>query len=199
MIDGMTHGSVSSPSHPASGALPRRLGPQRRSRAVLAVGVAVIVVAGTLALYYFATYPRTGPASFFLNNASRVPAGSTGCLPTTGEICYSFVMGTSIQDLQLSDLRFVLTTQTNEGPSGPRVPVGSGAGVTVSQPAGGDAGHWNWSEGAWSSGEGWTVPTNVDISIVFDSSLSDNASLNNTDFWIIVTGPGNAAVGDPLY
>ena len=182
-----------------SDSISRGSNPRRGRRWALVVGVATIVVVGSFALYYFETYPRLGPASFFVDNSTRVLPGSTGCSPTASELCYSLVMGTIIQSLRLSDLRFELTNETDEGPNGPRVPVGVNAGVTVIQPAGGEAGHWNWSAGEWNTGASWIIPTNANVSIVFDSGLSDASSLNETDFWIVVSGPGSAAVGDPLY
>jgi hypothetical protein len=163
-----------------------------------AIVLVALVIAGGFG-YYLLTVPRTGPNSFAVYNETEVSPGSIGCSTIPGEICFSLMMISEFDGLQLSDVHFHLTNGTTADESGPAVPVGASAGVTVLQTPDEVAGHLNWSTGAWTNGSGWSVPVNVGVELIFDSGLQSSVSLNGANFWISLSSPGSGSAGVGLY
>jgi hypothetical protein len=172
---------------------------QRRRILIVTVIAVVLIIAGGYVWFYETTYPRLGPGSFFVYNATKVSPGSIGCIPKPGELCYSLTMGNEFNNLHLSDVRFSLTDSNVSNPNGPPVHVGSNAGVSVLQSTSAVAGQWNWTSGTWSLGASWTVPVNPGVTLVFDSGLLGSSTLNNTIFWATLSAPGVGSAGAQLH
>jgi hypothetical protein len=172
----------------------------KKIRTVLLVAVIVIAAAVSGAVwFYLSDLPRTGVSNLSVYNESRVLPGTLGCRGVEGEVCFSLMVVTQFQGLQLSDVHFKLTNLSSQDQNGPPVPVGPSAGVSVLDTATTVAGHFNWSAGAWTNGSTWSVPTGIGVELVFDSGLLSASSLNNTNFWVVLSSPGSGAAGAILH
>jgi hypothetical protein len=98
---------------------------------------------------------------------------------------------------RLSGLKFeVLGPPTNVSnvQSGPPIPLGPSAHVSVFNPSGGLVGLWNWTTSAWSEGGEWTIPVNANLTLVLDSGLQ-GAQLAEDWFFVFMISPGYGSVG----
>ncbi len=175
----------------------------RRTRRIVIVAIvaAVVISSVGLTLNYVLTFPLTGPAEFSIGNQTRVQPGSVGCGASPGEVCYSIMMETNLENLRLSNLRFGVANPTNQGsvsPNNPKVPLGASAGVSVLTSGNTTVGRWNWSTEVWTDGFGWTLPVGTDATLILDSGLTDYAPLNGTIFWVSLSSPGTGSVGTYL-
>jgi hypothetical protein len=177
--------------------------PRRGARklcTVLAVAVVVTAAAASAAVwFYLGDLPRTGVSNLSVYNESRDLPGTLGCRGVEGEVCFSLMVVTQFQGLQLSDVHFRLTNLSSQDQNGPPVPVGSSAGVSVLSTATTVAGQFNWSAGEWTNGSTWSVPTGIGVELVFDSGLLSASSLNYTNFWVVLSSPGSGAAGAILH
>ena len=199
---------------PRSDSAPRRHSGRLVLWALLAV--LAILVGGVLwGLIYFDdlipgsnctdwyVYCPLGPSDFAPGNMGRVPPGSPGCAPSSGEICYAANFETSLRGLTLGHIRFVVANSSagadTNGPIAPPLPLGPGARVTAIAPSGLVAGVWNVSANEWTSGSGGPVPSGVSPTFVLDTALVSNVTLADAEFDIVLTNPYQGAVGFPLY
>lgn len=159
--------------------------------------VAAAVSGGVV--FYLSSVPRTGVSNLSVYNESRVLPGTIGCQDIEGEVCFSLMMITQFQGLQLSDVHFSLTNLSSQDQNGPSVPVGPSAGVSALRSVTDVAGHFNWSTGEWTIGSAWMVPTGEGVQLIFDSGLLSAASVNDTNFWVTLSAPGNGSAGAILH
>ena len=130
----------------------------------------------------------------------RVAPGSVGCQPTPNEVCYAVIVENSEKGLTLSDVRFysAVGTASQSGPIWTPISLGDSARVSALGPPKSIVGVWNYSEAQWTSGSGWGVPTIGDFTLILDTGLLTNSTLEQAYFFVEVTGPFHGGVGFPF-
>jgi hypothetical protein len=200
LLSGVTGSTL--PTVATSGSRPGLPRP-RSSRGPLILLVAMIVIVGALggafALSQIWHGAPVGANQFGFANVSMVVPGSMGCREVPHEVCFGLTAATTLTGLQLGDIHFRLTNQTDQDYRAPSVPIGANASVLVMKAPGASAGQYNWSSGAWITGSTWVMPTNLNVEFVFDTGLTDGAQVNGTVFWALLSSPGSGADGAPLW
>ena len=177
-----------------------------RSRRFLALLAAGLVALAAILIVAVLTIPATSisvcacPAAWGAWGESHVLPGSAGCANVTGESCYTELMESSVGGVLLSGLKFaVLGPPTNNSNvmSGPPIPLGPAARLSVFDSDGSLVGVWNWTTSAWVQGGGWTIPVTSNITLVLDTGLLD-AQLAEDWFFVFMTSPDYGSVGSLL-
>jgi len=189
-------------AHSSVGAPPRPAG-EVRPWVIIAVVVPLAVIAALVAADFVVLEAfHSEPSGFYPVGDQRATAGSTGCAPTAGEICYAVTFGTLYTGLTLANIHFAVGNDsegTPTGTAGPAIPLGPSAQVSALGGSGAVAGVWSFSSATWVAGADAGVPTDTDIVAVLDTGLTSNATLVNAEFLVILTGPETGAVGFGLY
>lgn len=187
-----------SPRSSASLSQPRAT---NRNQKWLVVGVGVIItllLIGGLAYEVIISRQPTGPSAFAPAGWTGVNPGSVGCKSVAGEVCYSFSIETSFQNLPISNLFFAVSNASQFSyPESNTVSLGQGACVTALNGTAAD-GVWNMSTGRWSVLPSGMVPIDMTFRFVLDTGLTTNSSLAGTSFWIEHSQPYGGSVGYSL-
>ena len=139
---------------------------------ILAASVVVVAVLGVVVFAVVANLDECHcPSSFYFGPVGQVPPGSIGCAATAQEVCYSGTLLSSINGLQVSDLSFKVLANGSGGSvlSGPPVPLGPGAQVTLLSDPTTIVGVWNWTSSTWIFGGDNPVPYNT--TAILDTGL----------------------------
>ena len=170
--------------------------------AVAAISAVAVLVAAGVLLGPWLVSLGPGPSDFAPAGVERVPAGSIGCGPTTGEVCYAASLESLLQGLTLGHLRFVVANGSEgfstHGPLAPPLPLGAGAQITALAAPAAVAGVWNMSDGQWVTGGDWRVPAGPNVVVVLDTGLLSNSTLEDAYFAIVLTSPYEGSIGFPL-
>lgn len=182
-------------------------GASRPSRPVwIAVG-AVIVAVGVLMGFLLLVQPTRPPVGesvppyLWMDNQTGVPAGSAGCLPRSGELCYGFQAGVEASGFRWSDVRFEFTNDSGgrtSGPSAPERPLGPSASVLVLNTSGAPVAEWNWTDHDWEYGAAGALPEGASFSLVFDTGFTDENEILGAMFTLTTTAPIEGSVGASL-
>jgi hypothetical protein len=171
----------------------------RRRYLALAVVVALVAGSGVVVLVVNPTlfHPQpVGPSSFApVSGPSQVVAGSAGCHPIASDLCYGVVVTTLFRTLSVSSLTFAASkSSVLQYPMPNNVPLGPDAGVSILNGSKVVA-FWNWSALSWSSGSGYVLPYDSDVTMVLDTGLQSNSTLSGNWFSVEHMGPSPAALG----
>lgn len=182
-------------------------GASRLSRPGWIAVAAVIVAVGVLTSFLLLAQPirpgvgYTVPPYLWMDNQTRVLAGSAGCLPRSGELCYGFQAGVEASGFRLSDVRFEFTNDsggTTSGPSAPERPLGPSASVLVLNTSGAPVAQWNWTDHDWEYGAAWALPVGGSFSLVFDTGFTNENEVVGAMFTLTTTAPIEGSVGASL-
>jgi len=200
--DLMSTGSMATSVGPeASGRADNRLRRGILLVAILTIGASVAIAAIEITPVLFDSHD-TEPSDFAPVGIEKLAPGRVGCASTQGEVCYLALFDSALAGLTWSHIRFAVansSTSTTNGPEAPPIPLGPGARVSVLAASGGISGVWNWTLAEWISGSSLGVPTNANSTVVLDTDLLSNRTLQSAEFAIILTSPFEGAIGLPLY
>lgn len=185
-----------------TGPMPRVGGrPSRREWVVIVVALVAVLGVAAIALASITFFSGTGPAYLWMVEEAPVLAGSPGCLPRSGEVCYEFQAGVETSGFRLADVRFECTNESGGTPAGPSAParlLGPGASVLVLNATGTPVGAWNWSARAWVYGSSWALPAAGSFSVIFDTGYTNASAVVGAMLTMTTTSPIEGSVGSPL-
>jgi len=168
---------------------------------IVAAGLVIAVASVELIPLWFVPF-HSEPSDFAPAGVGSVGAGTIGCAPISDEVCYFATFQSLLEGLTLSHLRFRVANSSASSPNGPEapaLPLGSSARVSVLASPMSVAGVWNVSTAQWISGSTWNVPIGTGTTVILDTDLSSNRTLENAEFYVILTSPFEGAVGFPLW
>jgi hypothetical protein len=177
--------------------------PSRTSAVVVIIMVVAAVLAGSL-LYLASSKPPVPPSPTTLlpEVGRQVTPGSFGCRPIPGNVCVSEQFTALVRGLDAANLSFAVTN-----PIIPTYPIrgdlnlGSGASVALFQGApngtGGwnASGVWNYSLGSWSLRPTGNLSSPSPFTLVLDTGLTSDETLENATFWVELPPPNQVIDG----
>jgi hypothetical protein len=171
------------------------------SRTTTVVVVIVVVAAVLVGSWAYLARPKPsvtpGPTTLLPEGAGQATPGSPGCRSIPGNVCVHEQFAPLVRGINDSSLSFaVANPEVPAYPVRSDVELGPGASIALftgapSAPGVWNAtGVWNYTLGAWSLAPTGNLSSTSQFTVVLDTGLTSDATLQNATFWVEL-GPPN--------